>query len=147
MIPAKDKLEKMHINLQNPYNSLSFSDSTYVLILACKKLQKTWVLYLQLKNKFVDVFQISLFKVENKSKCSLKTFCTNGEGEFISIKLGVFYKNREIALKYAVLYIYEENGLAEKRWKTIIIIKNLLLLDSRLLLNFLVEAIDIANYL
>lgn len=32
--------------------------------------------------------------------------------------------------------MYEKNGIAKKKWQTIVIIKNLLLLDNRLPLNF-----------
>lgn len=62
----------------------------------------------------MDVFQIWFFKIENKSKCLLKTFCADKKGESIFIKLAVFCKNREIALKYTAQYIYKENSLAER---------------------------------
>lgn len=100
-----------------------------------------------MKDEFGDAFQIWLFRVENKSKCLLKTFCADGEEEFISIKFRVFCKNRGIALKYAAPYMHKENGLVERGWQTIVIIKDSLLLDSGLPLDFWAEAIDTANYL
>lgn len=72
------------------------------------------MLYFRLKDEFVDAFQIWLPKVENESKYLLKTFCADGGGEFISIKLRVFYKNRGMVLKYAISYIHEENGIVER---------------------------------
>lgn len=49
-------------------------------------------------------------------------------------------------IKYAVSYIYEENSLAEKGLRTLITIKNLLLINNGLSNNFWAEVIETANY-
>lgn len=116
MTPAEDKLKEVHVNLWGPHNPPSLSGSTYTSIFVCEKSQKIWVLYPRSKDKFVDVFQIWLSRVENKSKCLLKTLRADGGGEFISIKLKVFCKNRGIALKYAAPYIHEKIVLVEREW-------------------------------
>lgn len=66
----------------------------------------------------------------------MKTFCADGREEFISIKLKGFCDKKGIALKYVAPYMYKENGLAERDWRTIVTIKDLLLLDNGLLLDF-----------
>ena len=105
------------------------------------------MLYLCSKDEFVDTFQIWLPRVGNESKCTLKTLRADGKSEFISIQLRVFFEKREIVLKYATLYMHEENGLAERGWRTTVTMKDSLLLDSGLPLDFWAEAIDTANYL
>lgn len=100
-----------------------------------------------MKDKFVDAFQNWLPKIEIESGQSIKTFYADRGGEFISIKLKGFCDKKSIALKYGVPYIYEENGLAERSWRIIITIKDLLLWDSGLLLDFWAEAMDTTNYL
>lgn len=42
--------------------------------------------------------------------------------------------------------MYEENSSAKKIYQTIILIKNLLFLDNRFLLDFLAKIINIINY-
>lgn len=42
--------------------------------------------------------------------------------------------------------MHEENGLAEQEWRTMVIVKDLILIDSSLPNNFWAEAIEIANY-
>ena len=116
-------------------------------ILICEKTKKIWVLYLHSKDKFVDAFQVWLLKVENKSNCTRKAFCTDGEREFIFIKLRTFCEKKSITFKYAAPYMHEENGLTERGWQTIVTMKDLLLLNSRFSLDFWVEVMDIANYL
>lgn len=93
------------------------------------------------------MFQIWLPKVENEASQTVKALCADGGGEFISIKLRSFCEKKSIALKYAALYMYEENGLAKRGWQTIVTMKDSLLLDSGLPLDFWAEAMDTANYL
>ena len=51
-----DKLEEVHTHLWGPYNPPFQSGSTYIAMLICKHTQKTWTLYLQRKDNFIDVF-------------------------------------------------------------------------------------------
>lgn len=77
----------------------------------------------------------------------MKIFCANGGGEFIFAKLKDFCDRKRIKIKYAILYISEENGVTEQELKMIVTMKDSLLIDSRLSLEFWAEAMDTANYL
>lgn len=77
----------------------------------------------------------------------MKTLRADGGGKFISIKLRVFCEKRGIALKYVAPCMHEENELAKRGWRTIVTMKDLLLLDSGLPLDFWAEAMDTASYL
>lgn len=50
-------------------------------------------------------------------------------------------------MKFTTSYIYEKNGRVKRDWKIIVTMKNLLLLNSGLPLDFWAEAMDTANYL
>lgn len=117
------------------------------MILICEYTRKTWNLYLQGKNNFIDAFQTWLPQVEAKFNCSIKVLQADDGREFISTKLKSFCKKRGIVIRYAALYIHKKNGLAKRRWKTIFTIKNLMLIDSSLPNGFWVEAMETANYL
>lgn len=43
--------------------------------------------------------------------------------------------------------MHKENGIAEQCWRTLAIIKDLLLINNGLSVNFWAEKIDTANYL
>lgn len=77
----------------------------------------------------------------------MKALRADGGGEFISTKLKDFCDKRGIAIKYAAPYMHEENGVAERGWRTIVTMKDSFLIDSGLPLEFWVEAMDTANYL
>lgn len=83
-------------------------------ILVWKKSRKLWVLYIQFKNKLVNMFLIWLSKIENKSGEIIKALCADKKGEFIFIKLKNFCKKRSIVVKFTTSYIYEKNGLVKR---------------------------------
>lgn len=57
MIPITKKLKEIHTNLWSLYDPPSQSSSTYTVILICEYTWKTWNLYFQGKNNFIDAFQ------------------------------------------------------------------------------------------
>lgn len=77
----------------------------------------------------------------------MKTLRADGGGEFISVRLRLFCKKRGIAIRYAAPYVHEENGLAERGWRTIVTMKDAMLIDSSLPNGFWAEAMETANYL
>lgn len=88
---TKKKLDKVQINLWGLYHSELLVGKTYMVIFLDKKTHKTWVIYLQLKNQFINTFQISLPKVEKENNKSLKILYTDGDKRFISTKLKDIY--------------------------------------------------------
>lgn len=65
---------------------------------------------------------------------------------YIKQALNILWK-KNISIKYATPYVYEEIGLAEQGWHIIVTMKDSMLIDSRLLNKFWAEAIKTANYL
>lgn len=147
MINVNEKLDKVQVDLWGPHYLFSLSGKIYITILFDTKTRKLWVKYSWSKDEFVDVFITWLLVIEKQSNTSMKTLCINEKGEFISAKLKDFCYKKKIIIKYIAPYIHEENGLAERGWKTIIIMNDFLLVNSRLPFNFWAEAMDTANYL
>lgn len=71
----------------------------------------------------------------------------DSRGEFILYKLRTFCEKRGISIKYAALYLHKENRLAEQRWRTIVTMKNSILINSGLLNRFWAKTIETTNYL
>lgn len=76
-----------------------------------------------------------------------RTLWADDKKQFILHKFWAFCEKRSISIKYAALYIYKENGLAEQKWYTIIIMNNLMFIDSGLSTEFWAKTIETANYL
>ena len=145
--PITNKLEEVHADLWSPHNLPSQSKSFYTAILMCEHTRKTWTLYLQGKDDFVDAFQAWLPQVEAKSGCAMKMLRADGSGEFISTTLRLFRKKKGIGIKYAAPYVHEKNGLAEQGWRTFVTIKDSMLINSRLPNGFWAKVMETANYL
>ena len=77
----------------------------------------------------------------------MKALRADGGGEFISTKLKEFCETQGINIKYATPYLHEENGLAERGWRTLVTMKDSLLIDSGLPNDFWAEAMETSNYL
>lgn len=71
----------------------------------------------------------------------------NGGREFISNALKLYYKERSIKIRFTAPYIHEENGIAKRCWRILVIMKDALLIDSGLYVNFWIEAVNTSNYL
>ena len=147
MTKVDDQFDKVYVNLWGLHYPTSISIIIYVAILLHSKTQKTWVMYFWSKDKFVDVFQIWLSKIENKSNKCIKALCADRGGKFISKKLKDIRKKKSIMIKYTALYMYEENRFAKRGWRTIVIMKESLLVDNGFSIEFGAKAMDTANYL
>lgn len=114
MTKIDKKLDKIHVNLWGPHYSTLLLEKTYAAILLDTKTQKTWIFYLCSKNKFVNLFQTWLLKVEKESGRSLKVLHTDGGEEFILAKLKGICNQKSITIKYVIFYMHKENGLAKQ---------------------------------
>lgn len=144
---TNSKLKKVYADLWGPHQPCLLSKKTYAATLICKHTRKSWVLVLPSKDAFVEAFQDWVPQVESKAGCKLQSLRADGRGEFISIKLQNWCAGRGIKIKYAAPYMHEENGIAERGWKTIATMKNSLLLNSVLPNDFWAETMDTASYL
>ncbi len=136
MTPTKEKLEEVHADLWRPHHPASRSGNTYATILMCEHSRTTRIRYLRTKDEFVDAFKIWLLCVETESNCKMGALRAEGVGEFVSIKLRGFCKEREIQIRYANPYLHEENGLEERGCRTLVTMKDALLIDVELPIDF-----------
>lgn len=139
MTPATVKLEQLHCDLWGPHSPASWADNSYVGVLIDELTRKSWVLFLKSKDGFFDASKLWLPRAESFSGCKLQQIRVDGGGEFISIAFRDFCKERSIDLAYAAPYMHEENGLAERAWRTISTMKDSMLVDANMPNNFWAE--------
>lgn len=82
------------------------------------------------------MFKTWLLKAKNQFINFMKALYINKKREFILTKLKIFCKKKNIIIKYVLLYIYNENDIINRKYKIIVIIKNILLIDSSLFIKF-----------
>lgn len=59
----------------------------------------------------------------------------------------LYCQKRNIKIGYVAPYIYKKNVMAEKCWRMLTIMKDVLLINSGIPVSFWAKAIDISNYL
>lgn len=141
------KLEDVDVDLWGPHQPALFGGKHYAAVLIDGKTRKSWVIFIRSKDEFVEIFQLWLPEVENQSKCTMQNLRAEGGREIISAKLKTFCEGKGIPIKYVAPYMHEENGIAERSWRTIATMKDSLLIDSGLPVEFWADAMDTANYL
>lgn len=77
----------------------------------------------------------------------MKIFKVNNSNKFILAKFTLFYKKQDILIRYINSYIYKKDELIKQKLHTIIIIKDLILIDLGFFNKLLVEIIETINYL
>lgn len=71
----------------------------------------------------------------------------SGREKFISNALKLYCQKRSIKIGNATPYIHEENRMSKRYWRILAIMKDILLINNGLLVNFWIKAMDISNYL
>lgn len=77
----------------------------------------------------------------------MKVLRADRNGKFVLTKLKDIYKQKRITTKYTALYMHEENGISEQGERTVVTMKDFLLVDNGLSLEFWAKPIDTANYI
>lgn len=131
MTPTICKLKEIHGDLWGLHDPPLMSRRSYIGLLLDEFTRKSWVLLFRSKDEFFNVFKLWLPYAE---VCGEKLGClqTDGRGEFISVALKSFCKERSITIGYVAPYMYKKNEIAQQCWRTLATIKNSLLIDSNL---------------
>lgn len=83
MMPTTKRLQKVHPDLWGFHNPVSISKKNYNTLLLNKFTQEFWILFLRSKNKFFDIFELWLLKIE-ASGTKLDCLQADDRGEFIN---------------------------------------------------------------
>lgn len=140
------KLQEIYADLWELYNLLLLLEKIYIGLLFDKFTCKSWVLLLQSKEKFFDAFKLWLLQAKVYRE-KLGYLQADGRKKFVNAVLKSFCNKKGIMISYAAPYMHEENEIAEQCWRTFAIIKDSLLINSGLPINFWAKEMDTGNYL
>ena len=103
------KLQEIYVDLWGLHNLPSLLDRIYMAFLLNEFTYKSWVLLLQSKDKFFDVFKLWL---PQAIICGEKLRCLQVDGgrEFISTLLKNFCNKKDITIDYTASYLYQKTG-------------------------------------
>ena len=116
---AEHPLQLVHADLCGPITPPSLAGNKYFLLLVDDYSHWMWVYMLREKGGAFEAFKKFKRLVENKSEHKLKTLRTDRGGEFTSQKFAEFCKEEGVERHLTAPYTPQQNGVAERRNRTV----------------------------
>lgn len=117
---ASKCLELIHADLCGPMHTTSFGGSRYFLLFTDDCSRMSWVYFLESKSETFQKFKHFKAKVEKQSGLCIKTFRTDRGGEFLSREFNLFCEESGIHRELTTPYTPEQNGVAERKNRTVV---------------------------
>ena len=117
---ATQPLALVHSDICGPMETVSLGGNRYFLTFIDDYSRKTWVYFLKQKSEAVAVFKEFIAYAEKQSGYTLKVLHTDRGGEYTSNAFFEFCKTQEIKHQLTTSYSPQQNGIAERKNRTII---------------------------
>ncbi|KAJ0879369.1 putative RNA-directed DNA polymerase [Helianthus annuus] len=129
-------LERLHMDLFGPVNVKSITGDYYCLVVIDDYSRFLWVSFLKSKDETYDSLMALFKKVENLYQRRIKRLRSDNGIEFKNNKKEEFCEERGILHEFSAPYTPQQNGVAERKNRTLIETARTMLADSKLPINF-----------
>nr|GEZ01996.1 hypothetical protein [Tanacetum cinerariifolium] len=139
-------LHTLHMDLFGPTSVSSISHKWYCLVVTDDFSRFTWTFFLRTKDETSSILRKFITEIENLKDLKVKIIrCDNG-GEFRNKELNDFYSQKGIKREFSNARTPQQNGVAEKRIRSLIEAARTMLADVKLPVTFWVEAVNTTCY-
>ncbi|GJR89380.1 putative ribonuclease H-like domain-containing protein [Tanacetum coccineum] len=139
-------LHLLHMDLFGPTFVKSLMKKMYCLVVTDDYSRFTWVFFLATKDETSDILKSFITGIENLVDHKVKVIrCDNGI-EFKNREMNQFCKMNSILRQFSVARNFQQNGVAERRNRTLIEAARTMLANSKLPTTFWAEAVNTACY-
>nr|GFA99199.1 putative ribonuclease H-like domain-containing protein [Tanacetum cinerariifolium] len=139
-------LFRLHMDLFRPTFVKSLSKKSYCLVITADYSIFSWVFFLASKDETPSVLKTFIVGLENLLSLKVKIIrCDNGT-EFKNYDLNQFCGLKGIKREFSIPRTPQQNGITERKNKTLIEAARTLLANSLLPIPFWAEAVNIACY-
>ena len=133
---ASVPLELVHSDLCGPLPSTSFSGFKYFLTFIDDYSRCTWVYFLKLKSELFNMFLAYKALVEKKSGHQIIKLRSKNGGEYVNKNFTTFCTKQGIQQQQTVPYTPQQNGVAERKNRTLKEMANCMIKSKGLSLQF-----------
>ena len=144
---ALEVLQLVHSDVAGPFPAPSFSKARYVLTFIDDYSRFTWVYFLIHKSEVFDRFQDFKTRVEKQSGKVVKILRTDNGREYVNKRLEDFCTFEGIDLQHSVAYTPQQNGVAERKNRTLKEMASCMIHARSLDPAFWAEAISCATHI
>ncbi|GJV18075.1 putative ribonuclease H-like domain-containing protein [Tanacetum coccineum] len=139
-------LHMLHMDLFGPTNVKSLMKKTYCLVVTDDFSRFSWVFFLATKDETSEILKTFITGIENQLDYKVKVIrCDNGT-EFKNSVMNQFCDMKGIKREFSVARTPQQNGVAERKNRTLIEAARTMLVDSKLPTTFWAEAVNTACY-
>ncbi|KAJ9560934.1 hypothetical protein OSB04_006094 [Centaurea solstitialis] len=139
-------LQLLHMDLFGPTNVMSIGKKSYCLVIIDDYSRFTWVFFLRTKDETSGLIKSFVKRVENQANLRVKVIRSDNGTEFKNADLNSFCEDKGIERQFSAPRTPQQNGVAERRNRTLIEAARTMLADSKLPITFWAEAVNTACY-
>ncbi|GKG01020.1 retrovirus-related pol polyprotein from transposon TNT 1-94, partial [Tanacetum coccineum] len=142
----QEKLYLLHMDLCGPMRVANVNGKKYILIIVDNYSRFTWVKCLTSKDEAPD-FIINFLKMNQvRLKTLVRCIRTDNGTEFVNQTLCEYYEKVGISYEISVAHSSHQNGVVERRNRTLIKVARTMLIYAKALLFLWAEAVATACY-
>ena len=138
-------LQLLHLDLFGPERYVSLGGKNYAFVIVDDYSRFTWVLFLRTKDEAFTEFKDLITNLETKYSVKLKTIRSDHGGEFEK-DFVTFCKSRGITHEFSAPRTPQQNGVVERKNRTLQETARTLLHESNLPRKFWAEAVNTSCY-
>ncbi|GKD22355.1 retrovirus-related pol polyprotein from transposon TNT 1-94 [Tanacetum coccineum] len=139
-------LHLLYMDLFGPVSPMSINHEKYTLVIVDEYSRYTWVHFLRKKSQAPEIIMSFIRMVENQNDVKVKQIRTDNGTEFRNHELESFCDEKEISQNFSSPYTPEQNGVAERKNRTLIEAARIMINSLVLSKHFWTEAVRVACY-
>lgn len=144
---ATQVLQLLHADICSPISPISNSQKRYLLTFIDDFSRKLWVFFLTEKSEAFSIFKVFKAQVETDKETSIKGLRTDQGGEFTSQNFNDFCAAHGIHRQLTASYTPQQNGVAERKNRTIMNMVRCMLISKQVPKTFWPEAVNWAVHI
>ncbi|KAJ9545567.1 hypothetical protein OSB04_025274 [Centaurea solstitialis] len=139
-------LQLLHMDLFGPANVQSIAGKKYTLVIVDEYSRYTWVFFLRSKSDAPEEIILFVRKMERLNNLTVRSIRSVHGTEFKNSTLETFFDQKGISQNFSSVRTPQQNGVAERRNRTLIEAVRSMLSEANLATQFWAEAVNTACY-
>ncbi|CAL2227983.1 unnamed protein product [Prunus armeniaca] len=144
---ATTPLELVHTDVCGPMQTVIEARNRYFLIFIDDCTRMCWIYFLRYKSEVFNVFKKFKATVEFQSGYKLKKLRSDRGGEYTSNEFNRFCDEMGMERQLTVAYSPQQNGVAERKNRTIVEMAKSMMFEKSIPLEFWAEAVNTVVYI
>nr|GEX85449.1 zinc finger, CCHC-type [Tanacetum cinerariifolium] len=144
---SKNPLDLVYRDLCGPISLATHSDKKFIFLLVDECTRFMWAYFLTSKDQALSTFKEFRQKIEMEMRMKVRMLRTDRGGEFTSNEFNKYCKENRIARQLTAPYSPQQNGVVERRNRTVLSTTRSMMKVMKLPLTFWAEAVRHAIYI